>query len=317
MSDPTSGRPRQVTLAAWVIIVGSVVLVGLVFEQISELHTIESQESVRRFLSEPPADELGIGTDTVTTILRITAMVAAGCATAAAILGYQVLRRSRSARLALTVLAVPLFLAGMVAGGFVSALVAASAVMLWLPPSRYWFRDAERASPAPAPAPSTPSTPVAAPARRVHAGPAGQRPRPVLWACVLTWVFSAVTAVAMAASAVAIALEPDLMFDELHRQNPELAEQGVSDAMIAAATYVTAGVVVLWCLAAIVLAVLVLRGTGWARIALVVSAAACAVLSLVGTLVGGFLLVFTVAAGATTAALLLRPDVRSWFDRSR
>ena len=69
-------------------------------------------------------------------------MVAAGCATAAGILGYQVLRRSKSARLALTVLAAPLFLTGMVTGGFVSSLVAASAVMLWLQPARDWFRTA-------------------------------------------------------------------------------------------------------------------------------------------------------------------------------
>ena len=71
-------------------------------------------------------------------------MVAAGCATAAAILGYQVLRRSRSARLALTLLAVPLFVTGLVTGGFTSSVVAASAVMLWFQPARDWFNGVVR-----------------------------------------------------------------------------------------------------------------------------------------------------------------------------
>ena len=44
-------------------------------------------------------------------------MVAGGCAAAAAILGYHVLQRSRGARIALTVLAVPLFVSGLVTGG--------------------------------------------------------------------------------------------------------------------------------------------------------------------------------------------------------
>ena len=79
-------------------------------------------------------------------IMRVFGMVAAGCATAAAILGYHVLQRSRSARLALTLLAVPLFLSGMVTGGFLSSVVAAAAVMLWFQPSRDWFNGVVRES---------------------------------------------------------------------------------------------------------------------------------------------------------------------------
>ena len=48
-------------------------------------------------------------------------MVAAGCATAMVVLGYQTLQRSRGARLALTVLAVPLFISGLATGGYVSS----------------------------------------------------------------------------------------------------------------------------------------------------------------------------------------------------
>ena len=125
-----SPRPRQVTLVAWLTMVGSVIVVVLVFDRIAGLHTLETRQSVEKFLAEPPGSDLGVGVDGVLSVIRTLAMVAAGCATAAAILGYQVLRRSRSARLALTVLAVPLFFAGLVTGGFVSSLVAASAARI-------------------------------------------------------------------------------------------------------------------------------------------------------------------------------------------
>ena len=126
MTEPTP-RPRQVTLVGWLTMVGSVAVVALVFDRLAGLNSLETRQAVEKFLAEPPGSDLGVGVDGVLSVIRTLSMVAAGCATAAAILGYQVLRRSRSARLALTVLAVPLFVAGMVTGGFVSSLVAASA----------------------------------------------------------------------------------------------------------------------------------------------------------------------------------------------
>ena len=93
-------------------------------------------------------------------------MVTAGCATAAGILGYQVLRRSRSARAAVTVLAVPLFLAGMVTGGFITSVVAASAAILWLQPARSWFDGTAppaRRTPVVPAQPTPPSAPPAPP----------------------------------------------------------------------------------------------------------------------------------------------------------
>jgi hypothetical protein len=342
MSEPTPTRPRQVTLAAWLIMVGSVMVVAMVFDRIAGLHTMETRESVEKFLAEPPGAELGVGVRGVLSMIRTFAMVAAGCATAAAILGYQVLRRSRSARLALTVLAVPLFLTGLVTGGFVSSVVAASAVMLWLQPARDWFDGVTRPAPAapvagrPVPAPPVATPPVAPPPAASEAGPfppgaiAGQptgvrpeprlamaapRPPAVVGACVLTWIFGTLTALGMIASAVAIALRPELIFDEVHRQNPELAAQDVSDQLLATATYVMAGVVVLWCLSAVVLAALVWRRVAWARIVLIVCTATCVGLSLLGAVIGAFLLVFPLLAGVLTLALLLRADTRAWFDR--
>lgn len=328
-------RPRQVTLAAWLTMVGSAFVVLLVFDRLAGLHTLESREAVEKFLAEPPGSDLGVGVDAVLDGIRLVAMVAAGCAAAAAILGYHLLRRNRAARLALTVLAVPLFLAGLVTGGFVSSLVAASVVMLWLQPSRDWFDgitrpQVERAASATPPVvpPVAPADqPVARVVRPLAASPyvvppppvvtadRGPRPGPVTIACVLTWVASGFSALGMLLSAAFLAVEPDTLLAEVHRQNPDLAQQGVSDNLLLGVTYAMIGVIVLWCLSAVVLAVLVFRGVEWARIVLVVSAATAAALSLVGAAIGAFVLVLTLVASGVAIAMLLRPDTRAWFRR--
>jgi hypothetical protein len=133
-----------------------------------------------------------------------------------------------------------------------------------------------------------------------------------MWACVLTWVLSGMAALMMGLSALVIALQPDLVFDELRRQNPDFGEQGVTDRAVQIATYVAAGVTVLWALAAVVLAVLVLRRSGWARIALLVSAAGAGGACLVASL-GSVLMVLPAFGCAVTFSLLLRPEVRAWF----
>ena len=319
------------TLAAWLIMVGSAIVVAMVFDRVGGLHTLETRDSVERFLAEPPGSDLGIGVDGVITLLRVVSMVTAGCATAAAILGYQVLRRSRSARLALTVLAVPLFLTGMVTGGFVSSVVAASAVMLWLQPSRSWFDGT--APPARVPAPpaarETPTAPVVPPAAyRPVAGPvagpaerssdrSSERPPAVLGACLLTWVSSGLIAVGLLLTAAVLLINPDPLLDDVHRRQPDLADQGVSDGMLVVVSLAMIAAIVLWCVAAVVLAILVYRGADWARVVLLVSAGVAAAISLLGAAAGGFLLLVSFAASAAAFSLLLRPSTRAWFDRAR
>ena len=331
MTTPSApARPRQVTFAAWLIMGGSVVVVLTVFERVAGLHSLETRQSVQKFLSEPPGADLGVGVTEVLAILQVLCMVAAGCATAAAILGYQVLQRRRSARVALTVLALPLFVTGVASGGFLSSLVAASSVMLWFQPARDWFdgvvREPQAEPAARSSAQATGQTPrgVAPPMPRhpaEHAAPqapgatpTSTRPTEVVLACALTWVFAGLTLVVMAASMVVLATSPGLVFDELHRQNPDLASQGVSDATLRTATFVIGGIVTAWSLAAVVVAVLAFRRVGWARTALVVSAAGSLALLLFATL-GQVFLVVPLAASVVTLALLVRPDVRAWYDR--
>lgn len=138
VSSSTHPRPSQVTLTGWMIIVGSVLVVFSVVEQLSGMRSLETRQAVETFLDEPAGQALGLDVEAVLTLWRTAALVAAGCATAAVVLGWHVLRRHRGARVGLTVLALPLFLTGVATGGFLSALVAAASLMLWMQPARDW-----------------------------------------------------------------------------------------------------------------------------------------------------------------------------------
>ena len=160
------------TLAAALVMGASGMLVVSVFERLGDLRSIESRLAIEEFINQPPGSDLGLDLESVLDLLYIVSMVAAGLATAAAILGFHVLKRSRSARIGLSVLALPLFLCGLVTGGFLASVVAASVAMLWLSPARHWFAGTTP-EPATVPAPRPPRgrrphrrrPPPAAPAR--------------------------------------------------------------------------------------------------------------------------------------------------------
>ena len=100
--------------------------------------------------------------------MRAGLTVAAVCAAAAAVLGFFVLQRSRGARLALSIVAVPILLTAPLTGGFVGALVAASTAVLWSGPARDWFAGRPGASAASSatksPTPPTASASATSPA---------------------------------------------------------------------------------------------------------------------------------------------------------
>jgi hypothetical protein len=137
--DGKAERPGQATFAGWLIIVGSVIVIGTAWSRISELNTLEAQEELRQILSEPPLEGTGLGIGELSATVRVLCMIAAGAATAAAILGFQALRRSRTARVVLTALAPLMLIGGFATAGFFAPLVVAGIVMLWLSPSRDWF----------------------------------------------------------------------------------------------------------------------------------------------------------------------------------
>lgn len=361
MSEATSkNRPGQVTLAGWMIIVGSVFVVITVFETISSLHTVEVRESVERALREPPGNSLGIGTETGLTIMRVLAMVAGACAAAAAILGWHVMQRHRGSRLALTVLAVPLLLSGFVAGGFMSTVVAVAALMLWTPPARDWFdgRQRERTAALTGGTPTPPTVPPAVPPAPSDQEPPpgegaepravsgfgtpppmpsegalgtaapmmgrpiadrakrGARPTSLVLACALTWVCSAMALVGLIVTGALLPGNRDQVIDEAHKQNPNLAEDGVTNEMLMTALWMVLVVFALWAIAAMVLAYLTWIGQDWARITLIVSTCAVAAIAMLGAVSMPPILLLVVAAGATVY-LLIRPEVSSWTSARR
>ena len=334
----TPARPRHTSLATAIVIGASVGVVVSVAERLAGLQSLETREMVTDFLSRPPGDGLGIDVTAALSALRVLLMLLAGCATAAAVLGFSAMKGDTRARLGLSVLAVPIFLGGFATGGFLTSLVAAGTALLWVGPSGMWFRGEPvpepSSRPEPRPLPSRQPRPVASPFGQPQSPPQSQqkrqqdtesqqelaptargtrRPDAVVWACVLTWAFASVTLVVMAASAVLMASNPGVVFDELARQNPDLA--GSDSSTLTEATYVTAGIAGLWSLLAIVLGVLTYRRVRWGRVGLVASAAIAAVVCLVATL-SSLLLVVPAGATLATVVLLNRPEVRAWFSQS-
>ena len=332
-------------MAAGFVIGGSAAIVVSIAGQLSALHSLETQEQVRTFLSNPPGSGLGLGLDGALELLRVVLMVVAGCCTAAVVLGVEVLRRNRSARLGLSVLALPIFLGGFVAGGFLTALVAASIALLWVGPSAQWLHDGRPTSnrgfldrpkvPASTPSdaerrpPTPPPVPPAAPPPASHqpsaplpsgrqlfvdqsdaAGQSGRRPDAVVWACVLVWAFCGLVVVVMAATVALVAGDPAFVLDQLREQDEDLAVQDTD--VLVNATYVTAAVLGVWSVVAAVLAVLAYRRRTPGRMGVLVSSAVAGVLCLAGVF-ASVVLILPAGAAMTTVALLSRPEVRAWY----
>jgi len=312
--SPAPERPRQVTLAGWLIVVGSVLVVLSAFERMSGLHSLETQEAISEFLSQPPGDALGLSVDGAQSLLRMLSLVGGGAAAAAAILGYQVLGRSRSARVALTVLAAPLFIGGMAVFGFVSALVVVSVVMLWLQPAKDWFDGVTPAPPAqrPLPAVGAPAPPPSGPA---PAHPVASRPSSVTAACILTWVTCGLAVCVMGLTVLVLLVAPDLVFDEVRRQDPDFGTGGVSEGDVRRAAFIGSAIAGVWCGAAIGLAVATFQGFRWGWVALLVSTVAAGIASSL-LMLGSMVLVVPLVAAAVTTGLLIRPESRAWCRRT-
>ncbi|KRB78646.1 hypothetical protein ASE01_05190 [Nocardioides sp. Root190] len=351
MSKDQQPRPGQATLAGVLIIGGSVFVVLAAWQRIATLHTIEAQEQISRMLGD---GDYGLTVDGMATTLRILCLVGAGAATASTILGFQVFRRSTSARLVLTGLSPLLFVGGLATEQFLAPMVLAGIVLLWLQPTRDWYagrpwvqryeeRRAARlaamrsSSPTvptdgtPAPDPfATPPTQPAVPTSPVPPAPhpAGQQlapaprarrlaPRPagLMAACILAWVTSTAVVAGLALTALVVAQQSDDLYAEMQSQRPELMKSsGFSESDLVWSVYVVLGGLVLWALAAIVLAGLTFVGHNWARITLVVSAACAALVTLVMCLAAPPLVVMVLLL-TTGGWLLVRPEVSAWFRR--
>jgi len=150
VSQPTTQRPPQVSLASGIVMFSSVVVLLTVWERVSSLRSLETQQAIGEVLADSPFSSLDLTVSGTTELLRISCMIAAVCACATAILGWYVRKPDRSARLGLTLFAVPVFVTGLPAGGLAGSFVAAGAAMLWMQPGREWFATGRWTPPAPA-----------------------------------------------------------------------------------------------------------------------------------------------------------------------
>lgn len=328
MNDKAVPRPPQVTFAAGLVMVCSVLVVASVWGRISGLHTLETRQSIEQFLAGPPGSDLGLGVAQVRTIIQVVSMVAAACATAAAILGVGILQSKREARLGLTIVAVPLFVTGLVTSPLLCSAVATAAVMLWAQPARAWFEGrtapvarppsqsaigppADQPAPLPVPYPSPAGRPAEPPPPPTSYD-AAPRPDALVWACSLVWAFAALTVLVLLVSVVALVASPTQLLDEVHRQNPDLAGQTITDHALVVTTCVLAGVFALWSVGASLAAALAMRGSRSAWKVLLVSTVGVGVVCGIATLASVVLLV-PLAGAAATVRLLTRPSVRGWL----
>ncbi len=158
-------RPRQVTTAGVMGVVGSALVVLSLFDALQRLRSVETREAVDTFLAEPPGDGLGVSTGWVLDAMHVVLLFSGALAAVAAVLAVYVFQRHRGARLGFSIAAALLLLTSPFSGGALAMVVAFAAAMLWSRPARDWFAGRE-----PAPALTTSGD-----------RPAEQAPRPDPW----------------------------------------------------------------------------------------------------------------------------------------
>ncbi|MEO5665327.1 MAG: hypothetical protein ABIR39_18835 [Nocardioides sp.] len=329
MSTTTAARPRQTTMAGVMVMLAAVFVVLAAFDRVARLRSLETRESLEQVIKDVPGG-FSPSVESVIQVSHVVAIIAALCAVAAVALGWQVLQGSRRARVVLSALAVPIFVTGLVAGGFMSSLVAVATVMLWLSPSREWFagkpipepvkpgqarRDADvNALTGGAPEGTTaPVQPSGWPVAPTAASAPAKRPDPLTVAMVLTIVAAGFVFVSSLVTIVVLVTQPDLMLDELRRTNPELESQGVSDRLLIVASYVSGGLTLAASGLAVVLAVLLAKRKAWAARLLLICAAACALFCIIAAIASPIALI-PAAAAIATVNCLRRPEVRAWLE---
>ncbi len=141
-----------------------------------------------------------------------------------------------------------------------------------------------------------------------------KRPGTVTAASTVTMIFSGITLLLFAGLTLAMVVARDEVMDEI---DAELSQQSGMEDLTSGdlATFLTVlfAILALWCLAAIVFAILALRRKGWARVVTVVSAAVAALFSLLGitSLVSGITLIAAVAV----IVLFFTGGANDWYSR--
>ena len=140
-------RPRQVTTAGVMGVVGSALVVLSLFDAMERLRSVEMRSAVEEFLAEPPGEGLGVTSEWVIEALHGLALFSGAIAAIAAVLAIFVFQRHQGARIGFSIAAGLLLLTSPFSGGAMAMIVAFAATLLWGRPARDWFAGRE---PAPA-----------------------------------------------------------------------------------------------------------------------------------------------------------------------
>lgn len=140
MSEKSTGaRPSQVTVAGWVAVTGSALLVMTLLDSAGRLRSVEFRDAVEEFLATPVGGGLGLEVGQIVDIVRVLTMVSGAAAAAALVLAVFVLQRHRGARIGYTVAAVIVMVTAPASGSLFPVMLAFAAMMLWTKPARDWF----------------------------------------------------------------------------------------------------------------------------------------------------------------------------------
>jgi hypothetical protein len=156
--------------------------------------------------------------------------------------------------------------------------------------------------------------PIPGPAPDTATQTAGRRPVTVVVAAALTWLFAGTTALAYLLVVAMILFAKDQVVKVIEQRAP-LSGTTLTTNDLIATLWVVSAVVLVWCLAAVVLAFLALRRVAWARILLVVSAAVSAVLSALAATALPVAAVYALAA-VVVVVLLFSGGANAWYSRS-
>lgn len=341
-------RPVQATLAGGLIIGGSLLLIALAWERVGLLHTLDVREGLQEWLTRN--EVRGLTVEQAIATIRVLCIVGGGAAAAAMILGFQVFRRSNSARLVLAGLAPLLLVGGLATSTPLGILAVVGVALLWAQPTRDWYagrpwaqRHQERreqrlalmrsGSPGSPSAPSAPSAPTApsppqqgpvpvppppgAPALPRDRPLAVRRPGALTGGCILTWVLTPLVALSGLLGVVRAVGDSGQLFADVKEQQPDMVESsGMTEADVVAMFWVIAVGLILWCVGAAVLAGLAYVGQDWARIVLAISGVGAAVLALLVALSYPPVLVVVLSIGFSVR-MLLRPEVGAWYRMRR
>ncbi len=169
-------RPRQVTMATVMAVIGSLVLVISLVDSLGRIRTPETRRAIDEFLAQPPGSGLGVETAQVVDGMRLLAYVSGALAAVALVLGIFLLQRHRGARIGLTVIAA-LLLVTMPVAGLMPLFIATAAALVWSRPARDWYAGRAPATADGSVAGATePTHPAFMSEERPRDEPAGQRP---------------------------------------------------------------------------------------------------------------------------------------------